>query len=248
MAVGDIISVEWGVVSEVQDGIRAAMADGHRLLEVEVPTTNKFKDKALNQIYQANTEYARELVRMFTQPAQLRMVFPDESEGRIALETYGEVPFSIGSLAYLSKPEAMQGEKELNYDKYVVMNPVFDVREYIQLEELHRGVVAPKGGTLIVFNGELFRLRTEGLTGYYPDIFFPKLAEARRRIMPQVTSAYYLKVFRGPPAGALYRKYPGPWQVLRPVDSAGQFQVLWEGDQPVPPAQDAVFRTLQASL
>ena len=28
---------------------------------------------------------------MFTQPAQLRMVFPDESEGRIALETYGEV-------------------------------------------------------------------------------------------------------------------------------------------------------------
>jgi hypothetical protein len=59
MAVGDIISVEWGVVSEVQDGIRAAMADGHRLLEVEVPTTNKFKDKALNQIYQANTEVAR---------------------------------------------------------------------------------------------------------------------------------------------------------------------------------------------
>eukprot|EP00291_Cryptomonas_curvata_P000045 CAMPEP_0172189496 /NCGR_PEP_ID=MMETSP1050-20130122/22555_1 /TAXON_ID=233186 /ORGANISM="Cryptomonas curvata, Strain CCAP979/52" /LENGTH=295 /DNA_ID=CAMNT_0012864195 /DNA_START=112 /DNA_END=996 /DNA_ORIENTATION=+ len=222
MAVGDIISLEWGAVSDAQEGIRAAMADGHRLIEVEVPTTNKFKDKALNQIYQANTEYARELVRMFTQPGQLRIVFPDESEGRIALETYGEVPFSIGSLAYLSKDEAVAREVGLAFDKYVVMNPVFDVREYIQTEQLYRGVVAAKGGTMIVFNGELFRLRTEGLTGYYPDIFFPKLAEARKRMMPQVTTAYYLKVFRGPPVGALYRRYPGPWQILRPVDSAGQ--------------------------
>jgi hypothetical protein len=59
MLVGDVISLDWAAVNEAQEGIRAAMADGNRLIEVEIPTTNKFKDKALNQIYQANTEVPR---------------------------------------------------------------------------------------------------------------------------------------------------------------------------------------------
>ena len=52
--------------------------------------------------------------------------------------------------------------------------------------------------------------------GYYPDFIFPKLAEARKRMMPRMVTAYYLRVFRGPPIGALYRSYPGPWQVTPP--------------------------------
>ena len=78
MAVGDVISLEWALVSEVQEGIRAAMADGNRLIEVEVPTTNKFKDKALNQIYQANTEVrpdARILLRVYVARTNQRIRF-----------------------------------------------------------------------------------------------------------------------------------------------------------------------------
>ena len=45
-------------------------------------------------------------------------------------------------------------------------------------------------------------------------------------------------------AGALYRKYPGPWQVLRAIK--GQtFDVLAEFEQQVPPSQDEVFQILQ---
>lgn len=86
----------------------------------------------------------------------------------------------------------------------------------------HRQTVEPRGGAQIVVNGELFKLRQGGLMGYYPDFIFPKLAEARKRMMPRMVTAYYLRVFRGPPIGALYRSYPGPWQVTPPPDPLTQ--------------------------
>ena len=69
------------------------------------------------------------------------------------------------------------------------------------MDQLYTDEIKPRDGSLIVFNGDLFKLRSGGLTGYYPDIFFPKLADVRRRLMPQVQTAYYLRVFRGPPVG-----------------------------------------------
>lgn len=44
--------------------------------------------------------------------------------------------------------------------------------------------------------------------------------------------------------GALYRKYPGPWQVLRALEG-NTFDVLAEFVQQVPPTQDEVFKILQ---
>lgn len=197
MAVGAVLEIEWAGVSEVKEGLKQCMADGHRVIEVEVPTTDRFKDAALNQIYQANTIYARELVRMFTQPQELCMVFPDVQECKYAVEEWGgDVPFKLSNLV---KPQAMQD----SINKFVVMHPVFDVREYAQMDQLYTEEIKPRDGSLIVFNGDLFKLRSGGLTGYYPDIFFPKLAEVRRRLMPQVQTAYYLRIFRGPPVGML---------------------------------------------
>ena len=62
MAVGDL--VELGDVKElnqlpvapVQQALKAALNDGHRLIEMEVPTTNRFKDQPLNVILQYNTQ------------------------------------------------------------------------------------------------------------------------------------------------------------------------------------------------
>ena len=194
---GAVLEIEWAGVSEVKEGLKQCMADGHRVIEVEVPTTDRFKDAALNQIYQANTIYARELVRMFTQPQELCMVFPDVQECKYAVEEWGgDVPFKLSNLV---KPQAMQD----SINKFVVMHPVFDVREYAQMDQLYTEEIKPRDGSLIVFNGDLFKLRSGGLTGYYPDIFFPKLAEVRRRLMPQVQTAYYLRIFRGPPVGML---------------------------------------------
>ena len=115
MAVGDVQTLDWADVKEVQEGLKACMADGNRVIELEVPTTDRFKDAALNQIYKANTIYARELVRMFTQPQELCMVFPDVQECKYAIEEWGgDVPFKLSSLV---KPQTMQEA----IDKYVVM-------------------------------------------------------------------------------------------------------------------------------
>jgi len=257
MAVGDL--VELGNVQEidqlpvggVQSALKAALADGHKLIELEVPTTNRFKDQPLNVILQYNTRYIRELVRCFTQPQEVCIVFPDKKECEYAVEDYGgDVPFYITPL---DNPRV--ADLDVSVDKVFVMNPVFDVREYVNTEELWTQTVEPRGGAQIVVNGELFKLRQGGLMGYYPDFIFPKLAEARKRMMPKMVTAYYLRVFRGPPIGALYRSYPGPWQVLRAEETeegAGFFRVLWEGDadapatQP-PPEQSFVLSTLQKS-
>ena len=238
MAVGDVLTLDWAEVSEVQDGLRNAIADGKRVIELEVPTTDRFKDAPLNRINEANTLYARELVRMFTQPQELCVVFPDASECKYAIEDWGgPVPFALSSLV---KPKRQPD----SVDKYVVMNPTFDVREYSYMDQLYSDEVQPKDGTMIIFNAELFKLRQGGLMGYYPDIIFPKIAEVRRRLIPQVESAYYLRIFRGPPVGALYRKYPGPWMVLRALEGT-TFDVLAEFTQQSPPSQDEVFTILQ---
>jgi hypothetical protein len=48
-------------------------------------------------------QYVRELVRIFTQPSELCIVFPDAKECEYALEEYGgQVPFGITPL---SKPQ-----------------------------------------------------------------------------------------------------------------------------------------------
>ena len=237
-AVGQILELDAANVAQVQAGLKQCMAAGNRVIELEVPTKDRFKDAALNQIYEANTIYARDLVRMFTQPQELCMVFPDVQEAQFALKEYGgQVPFKLSSLA---KSKA-QGE---DVNKYVVMHPVFDVREYAQMDQLYSDEIKPKDATLIIFNGDLFKLRSGGLKGYYPDIFFPKLADVRRRLMPQVETAYYFRIFRGPPVGALYKKFPGPWMVLRAL-SGKSFDVLAQFDQKEPPSQDDVFQILQ---
>lgn len=239
MAVGDILRLEWADVSEVQEGVRSALADGKRVIELEIPTTDRFKDTPLNRINEANTLYVREFVRMFTQPQELCVVFTDAAECKYAIEDWGggPVPFKLSSLI---KPQPM----EASVNKYVVMNPTFDVREYSYMDDMYSSEIQPKDATMIIFNAELFKLRSGGLMGYYPDIIFPKLAQVRRRLMPQVETAYYLRIFRGPPVGALYKKYPGPWMVLRALED-GQFDVLAEFAQQAPPLQDEVFQILQ---
>lgn len=165
MAVGDLVSL--GNVQEldqlpvgtVQTALKAALADGHKLIELEVPTTNRFKDQPLNVILQYNTrvssppplsvhppahisvlylsdaallQYIRELVRCFTQPQEICIVFPDKKECEYAVEDYGgDVPFYITPL---DNPRV--ADMATSVDKVFVMNPVFDVREYVNTEAL----------------------------------------------------------------------------------------------------------------
>ncbi|KAL2901121.1 hypothetical protein RDABS01_026203 [Bienertia sinuspersici] len=50
------------------------------------------------------------------------------------------------------------------------------------VEELYKEAVANTTRTLIVFNGELDRIRS----GYYPSFFYPKLASLTKTLLPKM--------------------------------------------------------------
>jgi hypothetical protein len=59
--------------------------------------------------------------------------------------------------------------------------------------ELWDNAAVPNGRPLIVFNGELDRLRG----GYYPAWGFPELAKLTKEWLPQVECAYFIHNFKG---------------------------------------------------
>lgn len=103
--------------------------------------------------------------------------------------------------------DRVQPEDEL----FLVAYPYFNVNEMLVVEELYKEAVANTSRKLIVFNGELDRIRS----GYYPSFFYPKLAALTKSLLPKMETVYYIHNFKGRNGGALFRCYPGPWKVLR---------------------------------
>eukprot|EP00955_Chlamydomonas_euryale_P108491 365854-Chlamydomonas_euryale.AAC.8 len=54
----------------------------------------------------------------------------------------------------------------------------------------------------------------------------------RLALNAQITTAYYVKNFKGSRPGVLFRCYPGPWTVLRrnPADK-DETRVIWTGSE-----------------
>jgi hypothetical protein len=78
------------------------------------------------------------------------------------------------------------------------------------VNKIYEGAARERKIPIIFFNAELDRLRG----GYYPALFYPKMAKISRELIPQMEAAFYVHNFKGQGAAALFRVYPGPWQVL----------------------------------
>ena len=63
----------------------------------------------------------------------------------------------------------------------------------IQVNELHQKVAKDSESPIIVFNGELDRIRS----GYYPSLLYPRLGKLAKNFLPQFESAYYIHNFKG---------------------------------------------------
>jgi hypothetical protein len=70
---------------------------------------------------------------------------------------------------------------------------------------------SPPGRAMIVFNGELEKLRE----GYYPPFFYRDLAKIATEWLPRMEVAYSVRNFRGSRPAALVRSYPGLWTLYR---------------------------------
>jgi len=111
---------------------------------------------------------------------------------------------------------------------FVMAYPHFNIDEILYVEELWRGLSDEEMKPIVVFNGELDRIRS----GYYPGLFYPKIGKISKTFIPQFTQVYYIHNFKGSHPGALFRRYPEPWQVLkRDVRQTDQLEVLQTFDK-----------------
>ncbi len=82
------------------------------------------------------------------------------------------------------------------------------VEDWVNCEKMHD---ASPGTPMVIVNGALDKVRG----GFYPAIFFPKLARTVDRFYDKFDTVFYIKPISDKGVyGWLYRVYPEPWQVV----------------------------------
>jgi len=90
------------------------------------------------------------------------------------------------------------------------------VEDWVNCEKM---ALSSPDTTMVVINGALDKVRG----GFYPAVFFPKLAATVDRFWKKFEPAFYLKPFSDKGVyGWLYRVYPEPWQVHLEIVKPGK--------------------------
>ncbi|KAI4312954.1 hypothetical protein MLD38_037738 [Melastoma candidum] len=218
------------LIEQAKTATELAMRDDKKLMEIEFPTSGLGSVPGdgeggieMTGSMQLIREFCNELVEP-KNARRTRIFFPEANEVELARKTTFEgAPFKLD---YLTKPSffedfgfstkvKMADRVKPEDDMFVVAYPYFNVSEMLVVDELYREAVESNDRRLIIFNGELDRIRS----GYYPPFFYPKLAALTKTLFPKMETVYYIHNFKGSRGGTLFRCYPGPWKVLRKVGS-----------------------------
>ncbi|KAJ4838761.1 hypothetical protein Tsubulata_007792 [Turnera subulata] len=170
----------------------------------------------------------------------LYQFFPEANEVKFARESaFGG---SSLKLDYLTKPSFFEDfgftEKVKMVDRvkpkdelFLVAYPYFNVNEMLVVEELYMEAVVSTSRKLIIFNGELDRIRSGCILCHFylfllhiikcptnypiPTLESISLASLTKTFLPMMETVYYIHNFKGSKGGTLFRCYPGPWKVFR---------------------------------
>jgi len=205
-----------------------AIKDNRQLMEIEFPTAGLGSVPGDGEGGIEMTE-SMQLIREFCdrfisseKATRTRIFFPEASEVDFARQSvFSGCSFKLD---YLTKPSffedfgfvekiKMSDRVKTGDELFLVGYPYFNVNEILVVEELYKEAVLNTERKLIIFNGELDRIRS----GYYPSFFYPKLAALTKTFLPMMETVYYIHNFKGRNGGTLFRCYPGPWKVLRRV-------------------------------
>jgi len=190
-----------------------------------------------------SSEYLRQFARMFLDEAdKTRVFFPDVKEAKLQSEgVWSDFP-SI-HLDYLTKPSGLLdiGIDLSGYDPagkirpeervFLSAYPSFDPRELVATDKVWKHIQGSKdadGKTLVIFNAELCRLRSD----YFPALFYPEMARLSKEMIPAIETVYYVHNFKGVGSGVLFRAYPGPWEVYLRLSDGTMVLVHEQEDRP----------------
>lgn len=230
------------VIRQAQAATQAALADGKQLLEVEFPVSSlssvQGDEEGANEMT-ISSQFLRKYTRMFLESAATtRIFFPDKKE--MELQSSDIWNQTKCNLDYLTKPNGLLdiGVDISGYDPlchvteddrvFIAAYPSFDPRELVAADKVWSFVQMDSKKSLIFFNAELDRLRSN----YYPGLVYPQMARLRKDMMPLVTPVYYIHNFKGSGGGVLFRSYPGPWQVLLRLSKDDVVVVHTQEEQP----------------
>ncbi|GJP47038.1 hypothetical protein CLOM_g6270 [Closterium sp. NIES-68] len=240
-------------IRQAQQATQAALTDGRSLLEVEFPTASldSVPGDAEGGIEMTSSmRLLREYCLMFAQrgppPSAVRLFFPDANELPAARDVFEGTAFALDCL---TKPTGLEdigfsrklplADRVVASDRlFVAAYPYFNVNEMLAVDDLYRDVASKQGQPIIVFNGELDRIRS----GYYPSFFYPKLAQVNKSLLPLFEAVYYIHNFKGRLGGKLFRVYPGPWQVLR--ESANGQLICIHSQEKMPSLKEVALEIL----
>eukprot|EP00262_Sarcandra_glabra_P002498 TRINITY_DN12857_c0_g1_i1.p1 TRINITY_DN12857_c0_g1~~TRINITY_DN12857_c0_g1_i1.p1 ORF type:complete len:328 (+),score=61.52 TRINITY_DN12857_c0_g1_i1:97-1080(+) len=216
------------LLEQAKEATELALKDEKQLLEIEFPTAGLESvpgDGEGGIEMTESMQLIREFCDRFVNPekaTRTRIFFPEASEVEFARQsTFGGASFKLD---YLTKPSLfedfgfvskvkMADRVKPDDETFLIAYPYFNVNEMLVVEELYKEAVMNTTRKLIIFNGELDRIRS----GYYPPFFYPKLAALSKSFLPKLETVYYIHNFKGRNGGTLFRSYPGPWKVLRKV-------------------------------
>lgn len=106
------------------------------------------------------------------------------------------------------------------------------VEDWVNCEKIHN---SSPDSTMVIINGALDKVRG----GYYPGVFFPKLAATVDRFFNKFESVFYLKPISDKGVyGWLYRVFPEPWQVVLQTVKIGKNQEMYIEDTVVSTTQE----------
>ncbi|KAL8503462.1 hypothetical protein ACS0TY_022273 [Phlomoides rotata] len=216
------------LLEQAKEATELALKNNKQLMEIEFPTSGLDSvpgDGEGGIEMTGSLQLIREFCDLVISPEKVtrtRIFFPEANEVTFARQSaFGG---SSLKLDYLTKPSFFQ---DFGFDTkvkmadrvkpddelFLVAYPYFNVNEMLVVEELYKEAVVNTSRKLIIFNGELDRIRS----GYYPAFFYPKLAALSQSLFPKMETVYYIHNFKGRNRGVLFRCYPGPWKVLRKV-------------------------------
>jgi len=164
-------------------------------IEISFPENRK-NDISVTESLDVNTDFALQFTRqisrnrkLFNDPSDLWMVFPDKQEGIMALknEDKATIPFTVTSIDILYQKLQSQPQlaESLRSKVFVFVNPGFNVEEWIILSKISD---LTKSTSIIIINGNLDRLRK----GYYPSFFYPGLAAVTKSFYLQFEQTFFL--------------------------------------------------------